>query len=171
VIDVIMKNNLLKGTNTSVIPGTSVAIPLAAFNVVTSWAHATKKPLYIFAENKSAAYDSVEFDLLKLSLKRLGLPDEFISLYFEGTLEKREVRIIKSFCLTRTIKMSRGVPQEGIECPLFWNTFYDPLLCRLRDEFIGATLTLDKPDAAYNINENMQLKNRNVKTHETREKN
>jgi hypothetical protein len=69
----------------------------------TVHAQTTKWKTFIFAEDKSAANDSVEYNLLKICLKQKGLPDQFVQFYENTALKKRTTIIICDFGNTRPV--------------------------------------------------------------------
>ena len=75
-----------------------------------------------------------------LALQRINLPQQFIDFYINGFLNKRTTRVITPYGLTSPISVLSGIPQGGVESPLLWLLFYDPLLCRLKCETAGVTV-------------------------------
>ncbi|KAL7746133.1 hypothetical protein RI367_008545 [Sorochytrium milnesiophthora] len=74
-------HSVLRGLNSSALPGTSTDAPIATILAATEAARATGQPLAIYFEDKSKAFDSVGPGTLERSLRRMKLPDTFVRMY------------------------------------------------------------------------------------------
>src|ERR1043165_8652096 len=82
-------------------------------------------------QDLSKAYDKVDIQMLKLALKRLKLPDDFITVIC-NLFTNRKNSIITPNGLTSPYDVLIGIDQGEIISPLLWIIYYDPLFCRLK---------------------------------------
>jgi Reverse transcriptase (RNA-dependent DNA polymerase) len=120
ITNVLRHKSILKGANTSVLPGTSTYDSLLPLAVFIEESHCTKREGHLFLEDKSAAFDSITYAHIEIALKRIGVDTKFIKTYM-NMLRRRESRVITAYGLSQPFKYGRGVPQGGVESPLIWN--------------------------------------------------
>eukprot|EP00741_Cyanophora_paradoxa_P024224 tig00021758_g23395.t1 len=124
----IHQNGLLKGANYGFRPGCSTDDALHVFNAVLEDAKEFKKPLYILLQDIRRAYDSVSWESMELSMRRLNVPEGYIELH-RNIFRRRRARAISGHGLSDEFELECGLPQGGVESPLHWLIFYDALLC------------------------------------------
>eukprot|EP00741_Cyanophora_paradoxa_P025789 tig00000396_g24886.t1 len=105
----IHQNGLLKGANYGFRPGVQEA-------------------LYILLQDIRRAYDSVSWESMELSMRRLNVPEGYIELH-RNIFRRRRARAISGHGLSDEFELECGLPQGGVESPLHWLIFYDALLC------------------------------------------
>jgi exonuclease III/ribonuclease HI len=130
------KHDVMKGNNPSVLPGTSTDDTLFPIMAQMEDARENDKELWLVFLDIKRAFDSVSYEMLSLSLRRVGLPESYILLHYNMN-RKRRLQIITDLGLTDELSPGGGVPQGGKECPLHWRLFFDPLLVSLADQFHG----------------------------------
>lgn len=131
---ILAEKDLLKGSGGSVLPGSTVSTSLHPLTAAISESRTTGRDLLILLEDKSAAFDSISFSLLECALRRVGVPAPFIRLYVESILPRRRLFLDSAFGTCNSVVPARGVPQGGVESPLFFIICYDIGLCIIRDE-------------------------------------
>jgi hypothetical protein len=130
--DIIDTQDLLKGANFGFRQNHSTKNPLLILRTIIDDAKLTKKPLYSATLDVQKAYDTVPFESIILSLKRLHIPDNFIHQIHK--IIQRNVVIETPLGSTETIHAERGLPQGDPISPILWNIFYDPLLIELQSK-------------------------------------
>ena len=80
------------------------------------------------------AYDSVPWDLLEKSIKRIGIPQNIVNI-IKSLTNNRTLQIITSFGLTPKFNQDTGLSQGDIISPLLWLIVYEPLLARIKKEY------------------------------------
>jgi hypothetical protein len=80
------------------------------------------------------AYDSVSWDLLEKSIKRIGIPQNIVNV-IKSLTNNRTLQIITSFGLTPKFNQDTGLSQGDIISPLLWLIVYEPLLARIKKEY------------------------------------
>lgn len=106
--------------------------PPSALQTCTEEAVRTGQNLEILSLDIRRAFDSVPFASLRLSLRRLGVPEAYTDLVMRLT-EHCQVRVITEHGLSPPFRPAKGIEQGEINAPLLWKIFYDPLLARLTD--------------------------------------
>jgi ribonuclease HI len=134
--NVLQKHSILKGHNFSVFPGKSTNDVIYTLHYMMEYATQQKEELWVLFQDMKKAFDSVDPAALMLSLKRLRIPSEYIKLH-QNIYDTRSTCIITDLGLTEYYKPQSGVPQGGVECPLHWLLFYDPLLTFLQKKHTG----------------------------------
>ena len=130
---IFVRYNVLKNHNYAGLPGNSTQEPIHILNAVIEDAREKNKDLWIFFQDMSKAYDSVNRELLDKALKRLKIPEEFrmlIKRMFHG----RKNRVITDFGFTDEYEMKNGIDQGETISPLLWVIYYDPLFKRIKDQ-------------------------------------
>src|SRR3954454_13582021 len=77
---ILAANSVLKGNNYAGLPGSHCAAPIATLESIIQDAKSHNKPLFIFLQDISKAFDSMDVRMLKLAMKRLKIPLGFINL-------------------------------------------------------------------------------------------
>jgi hypothetical protein len=127
---VLSEHNVLKGGNFAGLPGGNCDTPIALMNMLLRDSSANNKPLFILQQVISKAFDSIDTNMLRLSMQRLKIPDAFISLTLE-LFTNRSNTVITSFGPTANYKMHVGIDQGETISPLLWVIYIDPLLTKL----------------------------------------
>eukprot|EP00741_Cyanophora_paradoxa_P023954 tig00021692_g23132.t1 len=124
----IHENGFLRGANYGFRPGCSTDDALHVFNAVLEDAKQYKKPVYVLLQDIRRAYDSVSWESMELSMRRLRVPEGYIELH-RNIFRRRRARAISGHGLSDEFELECGLPQGGVESPLHWLIFYDALLC------------------------------------------
>ena len=98
------------------------------------------------------AFDSVRLEMLKKSLKRIKLPKN-TTKFILSLFEKRKIKVITSFGLTKEFEAEDSLDQSEVISPLAWRIFYDSLLCTVqKTEDLGYKMTTKWPtNISYNL--------------------
>ncbi|KAJ1500839.1 hypothetical protein HMI54_010480, partial [Coelomomyces lativittatus] len=96
------------------------------------------------------------FDSLLLSMCRICIPESFIQLY-SFFLLNHSSSILTPFGPTPPISIGKGIPQGGVESPLLWNIFYDPLLCILNTSLTSYSLHTSLPQVDHPLHTPVSL--------------
>ena len=110
-------NNILKGGNFAGLPGGSVDSPITLVECILQDAKTFNKPLFIFQQDISKAFDSIDTNMLKLAMERLKIPSGFINLTLE-LFTNRYNSIITAYGSSDYYKMHIGIDQGEVISPL-----------------------------------------------------
>jgi exonuclease III/ribonuclease HI len=138
-------HNILRGANFSVLQGTSTTDPVHILNNVMEHAREFNKPLWVVFQDMRRAYDSVSWVSLRKAMQRIQLPGAYISLY-DNIYRHRKNCVITAFGTTPAYLVGDGLDQGGVESPLHWRIFYDPLLCEIQDNAMGFRMSVEWTD-------------------------
>ena len=127
----LVSNKILKGNNHAGLPGGSTLEPIRILNMIMEDAATNRKPLYIYFQDMSKAYDRVRLPILKRALERLRIPSKLIDIII-GLFSDRENSVITNSGFTDPYNIITGIDQGEIISPLLWVIYYDPLLTRLQ---------------------------------------
>jgi hypothetical protein len=94
---------------------------------------------WIFSQDISKAYDSINKNMLIKALLRIKIPSTIINIITD-TLTNRENKIITSYGTTDSYQVHDGIDQGDTISLLFWRIFYDPLLQEINDNHTGYTM-------------------------------
>jgi ribonuclease HI/exonuclease III len=144
MVPLLAKHNVLPGFNPSVLPGTSTNHVLHLLNAIMEDARASHKELWIVFQDMKRAYDSVDKTAMIAAMKRIKLPKSLIYLYSNIT-DMRQNCVHTAYGLTDFYHPLSGLDQGGVECPLFWRIFYDPLLTAVQQLCPGYVLSASRP--------------------------
>ena len=84
------------------------------------------RKLYSIQMDMSKAFDSVTRWSMRLSLARVGVPEDCINFLEE--LDKGTSQVLTAFGLTESYNIGKGVRQGEVMSPLKWIVFFDALL-------------------------------------------
>jgi hypothetical protein len=90
------------------------------FPILAQMEHArdNNKELWLVLLDIKRAFDSVDYEMLSRSLRRVGLPEtSYIKLHLNMN-QNRKLQIITAHGLPDEFSPGGGVPQGGKECPL-----------------------------------------------------
>ena len=76
--NILLSHNVLKGKNYAGLPGSNCDTPIAILESIIHDAENNNKPLFIFLQDISKAFDSMDVNMLQLAMKRIRIPDRFI---------------------------------------------------------------------------------------------
>ena len=114
-------NHILQGFNFGFMQNLSTKDPLLIFRYIIDDAKIHKKSFYSATLDVAKAYDSVPFNSIFQSLKRLKIPDSFIDQVKK--LLERSVCIETPIGTTRIIHVEKGLPQADPMSPILWHFF------------------------------------------------
>src|SRR5437868_8378573 len=83
--------------------------------------------LWILFQDMRKAFDSVGLKMLKKSLERIKLLKN-TTKFILSLFEKKKIKVITSFSLTKEFEAEDGLDQGKVILPLAWHIFYDLLL-------------------------------------------
>ncbi len=129
-------NSVLQSNNYGFRAGRSTNDALLILRNCIDIANQTKHPLYLACLDIKRAYDSISFESLELSLRRLRIPERFI-LFLRNIDIARTLVIITAYGLTDEFHPERGLPQGETLAPLLWTIFYDALMYYLNHSNTG----------------------------------
>ena len=127
---ILRDHKVLTGGNFAGLPGDSVDPPIATLEALLSDARYHQKPLFIFQQDISKAFDSIDPNMLRLAMARLAIPRSFIDLTLQ-LFTNRYNTIITAFGHTSPYKVQIGIDQGEVISPLLWVIYIDPLLTAL----------------------------------------
>ena len=123
ITKVIDTHDILKGYNYGFRTGRSTADNLRILRLIIE--DANHLDIY-------KAYDSVPYDAVEKSLKRLQIPEELVQLIMT-IMKDRKLTISTPYGATEEFIPQKGLPQGDALSPILWAIFYDPLLCHLQE--------------------------------------
>ena len=91
--------------------------PIHALNMIMKDARSNNKPLYIYFQDMSKAYDRVQLPILKKAMERLCIPALLIDLII-GLFSNRENAVITNSGFTQPYEVLTGINQGEIISPL-----------------------------------------------------
>ena len=142
---VLANNYILKGNNHAGLPGSSCDAPIAKLEAILQDAHTFNKPLFVFLQDISKAFDSIDTRMLRLALDRIKVPKQFTDLVI-NLFTDRYNTVITSFGPTIPYKTAIGINQGDSLSPLLWVIYLDPLLCQLQKTARSPYLINNDPD-------------------------
>src|SRR5256885_2655059 len=101
-------NKILKGNNYAGLPGGSCHMPIHVLESIIHNSNTYNKPLFIFLQDISKAFNSIDTNMLELAMQRLRIPQGFIKLTL-NLLDRKSTRLNSShlvisyavFCLKK----------------------------------------------------------------------
>jgi len=144
--------NILEEPNYAGLSGNSIASLVHIMNNILEDARQKNNELWILFQDIRKAFDSVGLEMLKKSLERIKLPKNAVS-FILSLYEKRKIKVITNFGLTKEFEAKDGLDQGEVISPLAWRIFYDPLLCTVqKTKNLGYEMTTKWPtDITYNL--------------------
>src|SRR5437870_4155054 len=128
--DILVKYKVLKGSNFAGLPGGSCDPPICALENILQDAKSFNKPLFIFQQDISKAFDSIDTNMLRLAMSRLRIPARFVDLTID-LFSNRFNSIITAFGNTSPYKVQIGIDQGEVISPLLWVIYINLLLTML----------------------------------------
>jgi hypothetical protein len=130
---VLVEHQVLTGKNFAGLPGCSCDPPVATLEAILRDASAKSNPLFIFQQDISKAFDSMDPNMLRLAMERLKIPSRFINLTLE-LFTGRWNTVITAYGPSAPYKVNIGIDQGEVISPLLWVIYIDPLLTALNNE-------------------------------------
>lgn len=124
---ILKENTILKGPNFASLLGESTFEPIQLLNALTEHARDNKKQLWAFFQDTEKAFDTVNLEMLKLSLQRIKISRVIIDLIIE-IYRNRKMRVYAQSGTVGLILGQDGIDQGEVISPLMWRIFYDPPL-------------------------------------------
>ena len=127
---ILANNNVLKGQNYAGLPGSNCSTPITILETIIHDAKSNNKPLFIFLQDISKAFDSMDTRMLRLAMNRLQIPVNFTNLVID-LFTDRHNSVITAYGSSPYYKTEIGIDQGETLSPLLWVIYIDPLLTRL----------------------------------------
>ena len=110
---IIVEYNILEGPNYAGLSGNSVASLVHIMNNILEDARQKNNELWILFQDMHKAFDLVGLEILKKSLERIKLPKNVVS-FILSLYEKRRIKVITNFGLTREFEAKDGLNQSEV---------------------------------------------------------
>lgn len=147
---ILVTHNILKGHNSSVLPGTSTSQALGIIQHVVDQSVVTNTSCYLLLNDIAKAFDSVPMEGLARAFRRLGIPESYIQMRIN--MHKHMVaRVVTAHGLTEPFHIGSAVQQGDCNAPLDWLIFWDPLLCACQKYTKGINFQTKPPLDYVNI--------------------
>ncbi|HVH96762.1 MAG TPA: reverse transcriptase domain-containing protein, partial [Bacillus sp. (in: firmicutes)] len=115
---ILSAHNILRGNNYAGLPGGSCHTPIHVLESIIHDSNTYNKPLFIFLQDISKAFDSIDTNMLELAMRRLKIPQGFIKLTL-NLFTNRSNRVITANGLSDPYKVKIGIDQGEVISPLF----------------------------------------------------
>ncbi|GBB93296.1 hypothetical protein RclHR1_21460002 [Rhizophagus clarus] len=122
--------NIIQPNNRAGLIGESTLQPLQHLHHAIEMVNIQGKTIWIGLQDLSKAYDRINMSLLKLSLRRLNIPDVIVNLLC-NLFSNRYNQIILPNQLSREYNILQGIDQGEVVSPLMWIIYYDPLFAMI----------------------------------------
>jgi len=123
---------ILKGNNYAGLPGGSCHTPIHVLESLIHDSASLDKLIFIFLQDISKAFDSIDINMLEHAMDRLKIPKAFIKLTL-NLFTNRSNRVITANGLSDPYKVKIGIDQGEVISPLLWVIYIDPLLVALNN--------------------------------------
>src|SRR4051794_6813570 len=127
---ILAANHILKGNNYAELPGRNCSTPIAILESIIQDAKFHNKPLFIFLQDISKAFDSMDVRMLKLAMQHLKIPSGFINLVSKLFTDRYNT-VITHYGHSTPYKTKIVIDQGESLSSLFWVIYIDPLLTML----------------------------------------
>jgi hypothetical protein len=129
---VLASHHILQGGNFAGLPGGSTAPPITILDQILRNRRYinTDSPLWIVSQDISKAFDSIDLNMLRLSLLRLKFPVPLIQ-FLLNLFTRHDNRILMCYGSTHSYRIHIGIDQGEVISPLLWVIYIDPLLTEL----------------------------------------
>ena len=124
--NILYRSHVLKGNNYAGLPGGSCHTPIHILESIIHDASSNNKSLFIFLQDISKAFDSIDTNMLEMAMLRLRLPLGFIKLTI-SLFTNRSNRVITADGLSTPYKVKISIDQGEVISPLLWVIYIDPL--------------------------------------------
>src|SRR5437764_5418573 len=106
--NILSANNVLKGNNYAGLLGSNCSTPIAILKSIIHDAATNNKPLFIFLQDISKAFDSMDVRMLQLAMKRIKIPSHFFNLVIE-LFTNRYNTVITAYSNSNSYKTEIGI--------------------------------------------------------------
>src|SRR4051794_15620798 len=127
---ILVANKILKENNYAELPGSNCASPISTLESIIQDAKSHNKPLFIFLQDISKAFDSMDIRMLKLAMLHLKISLGFVNLV-SRLFTDRYNTVITHYGPSTPYKTEISIDQEESLSPLLWVIYIDPLLTML----------------------------------------
>ena len=110
---------ILKGNNYAGLPGGSCHTPIHVLESLIHDSASLDKPIFIFLQDISKAFDNIDINMLEHAMDRLKIPKAFIKLTL-NLFTNRSNRVITANGLSDPYKVKIGIDQGEVISPLLW---------------------------------------------------
>src|SRR6185437_75460 len=138
------KHHILSYANNVAIPLTSTSQPIQQLSHIIEHAQIYKKELWIMSQDMSKAYDTVHLPLLEKALLRIKVPAKFTNVIM-NIFRNRHNQVITTLGRTDSYTVEDGIDQGETISPILWRIYYDPLIRKINDTFLGYTMDTQIP--------------------------
>jgi Reverse transcriptase (RNA-dependent DNA polymerase) len=111
------QHHILQGNNFAGLPGSNCATPIKILEAIIQDANHNDKPLFIFLQDISKAFDSIDTNMLRLAMRRLKIPTNFIDLTID-LFTDRYNSVITAFGPSNYYKSHISIDQGETLSPL-----------------------------------------------------
>src|SRR3954469_18705611 len=129
---ILSTHNIFRGNNYAGLPGGSCHTPIHVLESIIHNSNTHNKPLFIFLQDISKAFDSIDINMLKLAMQRLRIPQGFIKLTL-NLFTSRSNRVITANGLSDPYKVKISIDQGEVISPLLWVIYINSLLVTLNN--------------------------------------
>jgi hypothetical protein len=142
---VLSSHHILQGRNFAGLPGGSTAPPITILDQLLRDCRFVNvdSPLWIVSQDISKAFDSIDLNMLQLSLLRLKFPVSLIQ-FLLNLFTQRDNRVLTCYSSTDSYRIRIGIGQGEVISPLLWVIYIDPLLTELNRSALSP-VTLSSP--------------------------
>src|SRR5436305_1146132 len=130
---ILAANSVLKGNNYADLPRSNCASPIAILESIIQDAKSHNKPLFIFLQDISKAFDSMDVNMFQLAMQCIKIPLGFIRLV-TNLFTNRYNSVITSYGQLIPYKTEIRIDQGESLSPLLWVIYINPLLTVLNKE-------------------------------------
>src|SRR5215213_11834933 len=157
---ILHQHSILKGNNYAGLLGGSCHTPVHVLESILFDAKSNNKLLFIFLQDISKAFDSIDTNMLKLAMDRLKIPPIFTQLVL-SLFTNRSNKVITADGLSDPYKVQIGIDQGEVISPLLWVIYIDPLLTALNEAnstpYVMSNSEFSSPSASSNNNSNIDI--------------
>src|SRR3954471_16180922 len=129
---ILSAHNIFRGNNYAELPGGSCHTLIHILESIIHDSNTYHKPLFIFLQDISKAFDSIDTNMLELAMLHLRIPQGFIKLVL-NLFNNRSNRVITANGLSNPYKVKIGIDQGEVISPLLWVIYIDSLLVTLNN--------------------------------------
>src|SRR4051795_11908303 len=105
---ILSMHKILKGNNYAGLPGGSCHTPIHVLELIIHDSNTYNKPLFIFLQDISKAFDSIDTNMLELAMRCLRIPQGFIKLTL-SLFTNRSNRVITANSLLNPYKIKISI--------------------------------------------------------------
>ena len=106
--NILSNNNVLKGNNYASLLSSNCSTPIAILESIIHDAATNNKPLFIFLQDISKAFDSMDIRMLQLAMKRIKISSHFFNLVIE-LFTNRYNTVITAYSNSNSYKTEIGI--------------------------------------------------------------